>query len=95
MNVIVSPLVGTVVAVKVRVGDTVDADTELVIIESMKMEHPVHAGDSAVISELLVAVGDTVVDQQHLVVMSPSLSPSDQPKSKIVIDDGTKASART
>ena len=91
MNVIVSPLVGTVVAVKVRVGDTVDADTELVIIESMKMEHPVHAGDSAVISELLVAVGDTVVDQQHLVVMSPSLSPSDQPKSKIVIDDGTKA----
>lgn len=45
MNFIVSPLVGTVVAVKVRVGDTVDADTELVIIESMKMEHPVRAGN--------------------------------------------------
>lgn len=72
MILVVSPLVGTVAAVKVQVGDTVDADTELIIIESMKMEHPVRAGMSAVISEVLVAVGDTVADEQHLIVMSPS-----------------------
>ena len=38
-----SPLVGTVVAVKVAVGDVVAAGTEIVVIESMKMEHPVVA----------------------------------------------------
>ncbi|MHB1090328.1 MAG: acyl-CoA carboxylase biotin carboxyl carrier protein subunit, partial [Ilumatobacteraceae bacterium] len=75
---IVSPLVGTIVNVKVQVGDTVEADTELVIIESMKMEHPVHAGISAVISQVLVVVGDTVADQQTLVMISPSSSISDQ-----------------
>ena len=75
---IVAPLVGTIVNVKVQVGDTVEADTELVIIESMKMEHPVHAGISAVISQVLVVVGDTVADQQTLVMISPSSSISDQ-----------------
>lgn len=71
---IVSPLVGTIVNVRVQVGDTVEADTELVIIESMKMEHPVRAGSSAVISQVLVVVGDTVADRQLLVVIDPSSS---------------------
>ncbi len=71
---VVSPLVGTIVTVRVQVGDTVEADTELVIIESMKMEHPVRAGSSAVISQVLVAVGDTVADRQLLVVIDPSSS---------------------
>ena len=62
-----SPLVGTVVSVKVSVGDVVSAGTELVVIESMKMEHPVVAETSCRISALLVTVGKTVTEGELLV----------------------------
>jgi len=55
----------------VRVGDTVDADTEVVVIESMKMEHPVFAGVQAIIDQVLVAVGDSIVSDQTLITLSP------------------------
>jgi len=62
-----SPLVGTVVAVKVAVGDVVSAGTELVIIESMKMEHPVVAEIACRISALFATVGKTVNEGEVLV----------------------------
>jgi acetyl-CoA carboxylase carboxyltransferase component len=62
-----SPLVGTVVAVKVAVGDVVSGGAELVIIESMKMEHPVLAETSCRISALFVTVGKTVNEGEVLV----------------------------
>ncbi|MEY4656944.1 MAG: hypothetical protein RL073_1171 [Actinomycetota bacterium] len=61
-----SPLVGTVVAVKVAVGDVVAAGTELLIVESMKMEHPVVAETSCRISAVFVAVGKTVSEGEIL-----------------------------
>jgi acetyl-CoA carboxylase carboxyltransferase component len=76
--VVVSPLVGTVIAVKVQVGDEVDPDSELILIESMKMEHPVYAGVSAIVSQVLVAVGGTVASNQTLVILSPGSSSSGQ-----------------
>ena len=54
-------------AVKVAVGDVVSAGTELVIIESMKMEHPVAAETSCRISALFVTVGKTVNEGEVLV----------------------------
>ncbi len=72
MGTVVSPLIGTVIAVKVSVGDAVDTDTEVIIIESMKMEHPVLAGESAIIGQVLVAVGDAVVGNQVLFDLLPS-----------------------
>ena len=62
-----SPLVGTVVAVKVAVGDVVSAGTELVIIESMKMEHPVVAEIACRISGMFATVGKTVSEGEVLV----------------------------
>jgi acetyl-CoA carboxylase carboxyltransferase component len=61
-----SPLVGTVVAVKVAVGDVVAAGTEIVVIESMKMEHPVLAETSCRISALFVTVGQSVGEGEVL-----------------------------
>ena len=61
-----SPLVGTVVAVKVVVGDVVSAGTEIMVIESMKMEHPIVAEISCRISALLVTVGKTVSEGEIL-----------------------------
>jgi acetyl-CoA carboxylase carboxyltransferase component len=61
-----SPLVGTVVAVKVLVGEVVAAGTEIVVIESMKMEHPVVAETSCRISALFVTVGQSVAEGEVL-----------------------------
>ena len=62
-----SPLVGTVVAVKVLVGDVVAAGAEIVVIESMKMEHPVVAETSCRIAAVFVTVGKTVTEGELLV----------------------------
>ena len=61
-----SPLVGTVVAVKIAVGEVVAAGTEIVVIESMKMEHPVLAETSCRISALYVSVGQSVGEGEVL-----------------------------
>ena len=61
-----SPLVGTVVAVKVALGDVIVAGSEIVVIESMKMEHPVLAETSCRISALFVAVGQSVGEGEVL-----------------------------
>ena len=61
-----SPLVGTVVAVKVVVGDVIAAGTEIMVIESMKMEHPVLTETSCRISALFVTVGQSVREGEVL-----------------------------
>ena len=61
-----SPLIGTVVAVKVVNGDVVSAGTEIMVIESMKMEHPVVAETSCRISALFVTVGQSVAEGEVL-----------------------------
>ena len=56
---LVSPMPGSVVAVNVAHGDTVNAGTVVVVVEAMKMEHSLTAPVDGVV-ELLVAVGDQV-----------------------------------
>lgn len=63
---VVSPLIGTVVAVHVEVGDSVDAGQEIITVESMKMEHPVIADKSGTIVSILVSPGDTLANGQLL-----------------------------
>jgi acetyl-CoA carboxylase carboxyltransferase component len=65
--------VGTVVAVKVEVGQVVSAGTELLIIESMKMEHPIVASIDCVVVAVAVAVGQTVRDGEELLRCEPSV----------------------
>jgi acetyl/propionyl-CoA carboxylase alpha subunit len=59
-NVVVAPVAGTVLSIAVVVGEEVGNDHPLAILESMKMEHPVAAGRSGVVGEVLVRVGDVV-----------------------------------
>lgn len=51
----------------VKPGDTVDAETVIGIIETMKLMNPVHAGRSGVIAETIVADGTLVAKGQALV----------------------------
>jgi biotin carboxyl carrier protein len=49
-----------VVAVHVTAGDTVEAGRPVLVVEAMKMEHPVTAPAAGVVAHVAVAVGDQV-----------------------------------
>lgn len=68
---LVSPIMGTVFHIKVSVGDVVRQNTEVVIVESMKMEHPVEAGYDGTVTSIAVKEGDTVSAGQLLLVLTP------------------------
>ena len=66
-----SPLQGTVWQLKVAVGDEVQQGQELIIIESMKMEHPITAPESGVISMIRVEEAATVAKGENLIELVP------------------------
>jgi len=55
-----SPMVGKVIQVKVKVGDTVREDDEIAILEAMKMEMPIPSPCDGTVKEVAVAAGDSV-----------------------------------
>ncbi|WP_433502790.1 acetyl-CoA carboxylase biotin carboxyl carrier protein subunit [Pseudonocardia halophobica] len=55
---------GSVVLVKVAVGDTVEADQEIIILECMKMEIPVLAPVAGIVERVDVAPHDSVKERQ-------------------------------
>ena len=64
-----SDVTGTVWKVEVAVGDAVQAEQTLVILESMKMEIPVSAPRAGTVLQLLVKAGDAVAEGQDVVVL--------------------------
>ncbi|WP_026424999.1 acetyl-CoA carboxylase biotin carboxylase subunit [Actinokineospora inagensis] len=73
---ITSPMPGTVLVVKVSVGDEVAAGAPLLVVEAMKMEHTITAKVDGVVSELTVQAGQQVALNQTLAVVTP---PEDRP----------------
>ncbi len=65
----VAPMTGVVRAVHVAPGDRVAAGTVLVVIEAMKMEHPMRAAVDGVVREVRVEVGQMVDPDVVLVVV--------------------------
>ena len=57
MAVIESPMAGKVIEILVEVGQSVEEDDEVIILEAMKMENPVYAPESGVVKEIKVEVG--------------------------------------
>jgi biotin carboxyl carrier protein len=51
---------GSVVSVDVAVGDTVRKGQTLVVLEAMKMEHPIGSPEEGVVSEIRVSAGEQV-----------------------------------
>jgi acetyl-CoA carboxylase biotin carboxyl carrier protein len=60
-------ITGTVWKIQVAVGDSVEAEQSLVILESMKMEMPVEAPDAGRVSRIAVAEGQAVEEGDVLV----------------------------
>ncbi len=66
-----APLPGSVGQVLVSVGDVVDRDQPLVVLEAMKMEHTLRAAGPGTVRDVPVAAGDHVDAGQLLVVVTP------------------------
>ena len=57
---VMMPMPGKIMEIKVKVGDSVEEDQELLIFEAMKMENPLFAPTSGTIKELNVSEGQSV-----------------------------------
>lgn len=55
-----APMPGTIVSVKVNVGDTVKSDTLVAVLEAMKMENEIFAGVEGTVAGISVSAGDSV-----------------------------------
>ena len=66
---VVSPLPGTVLDVKVNIGDTVKLGQVVVVLEAMKMETEVVAGCDGTVESILIKKGDAVDTDAALVVL--------------------------
>ena len=66
---ITAPMGGKVIEVKVKVGDQVNEDDEVIILEAMKMELPVVATASGIVKEVRCKAGDAVEADNVLIVL--------------------------
>jgi acetyl-CoA carboxylase biotin carboxyl carrier protein len=66
---VTAPMAGKVIDVKVNVGDAVNEDDDLVILEAMKMEMPIVATESGTVKEIKCKKGDSVGADDVLVVI--------------------------
>jgi len=73
MQAVASPLQGTVVSIDVGVGDIVRVGQQLLVLESMKMEHVVAAEWAGTVTEVPAVVGQTVMPGDALVVVEPGV----------------------
>jgi acetyl-CoA carboxylase biotin carboxyl carrier protein len=63
------PMNGKVISVKAEVGQTVEEDAELIVIEAMKMELPVVATGMGTVKEVRAKVGESYQIGDVLVVI--------------------------
>lgn len=68
-EVITVPMTGKIISVDVKVGDTVNEDDMLCVLESMKMENPILAPAKGKVVEIGVTAGQSVNAGQTVAVI--------------------------
>jgi acetyl-CoA carboxylase biotin carboxyl carrier protein len=66
---VLAPLAGGIWEVLVDVGDKVEEDDELLVIEALKMENLVYAPCDGTVTEIRVKKGDVVEDDDVLMLI--------------------------
>jgi acetyl-CoA carboxylase biotin carboxyl carrier protein len=69
MTEIKASITGNVWKILVKVGDTVEEDDEVVILESMKMEIPIESIDDGIVAEIRTSEGAAVKEGDVLLVL--------------------------
>ena len=64
-----APLTGTVWKIETKVGDALDEEDVIMILESMKMEIPVETPVEGKLLEIRVKEGDAILEGQVLAVV--------------------------
>ncbi|MDX5440786.1 MAG: carbamoyl-phosphate synthase large subunit [Alteromonadaceae bacterium] len=83
---ITAPSAGTLVSVDVREGDTIAAGQTVAVLEAMKMEFIVQAGQSGIVQTLLAVSGSTVTEGEALLILEPSEVSDDAIQTEQTID---------
>ena len=68
MSEITAPMGGKVLDVKVKPGDAINEDDEVIVLEAMKMELPVVSTGAGTVKEIKCKKGDTVEADSVLIV---------------------------
>ena len=66
-NAVLAPLPGKVIEIKVKVGDSVTKDQEVVILEAMKMENSITSDFAGVVKSVFVSSGEIVPTDAPLI----------------------------
>ncbi|RLB68595.1 MAG: acetyl-CoA carboxylase biotin carboxyl carrier protein subunit [Deltaproteobacteria bacterium] len=69
MPELIAPITGNVWKILVAVGDKVELDDEMIILEALKMETPIYCDDGGTITEIKIKEGDAVNEGDILVVI--------------------------
>ena len=69
MPELLAPIAGNVWKILTAVGDKVELDDELVILEALKMETPIYCDDSGTVTEIKIKEGDAVNEGDVLLVI--------------------------
>ena len=64
-----SEIAGSVWKIEVAVGDRVEADDPLIVLESMKMEIPLLSPRAGVVRQILVAEGEPIGEGDVAIVL--------------------------
>ena len=89
---IIAPLPGKVIDIKVKVGDTVTAGQEVVLLEAMKMENSITSDYTGVVKQILVSVGDNVATDAVIIEIGDS-APAAAPAAPKAAVSGNKVVA--
>ena len=71
MGCVTTAMPGTIVAVKVKVGDKVKAGDGVLVIEAMKMENEIQASTTGTVVAVHVSKGDAVTPDESLLEIQP------------------------
>ena len=66
---VTAPMPGNILDIKVKVGDMVEANTVVIMLEAMKMENEIFAGAAGKVTAINVTQGSTVNSGDVLVVI--------------------------
>jgi biotin carboxyl carrier protein len=66
---VLAAMSGNIWKVSVEVGDTVEEDDEVIVVEALKMEIPIYAPCDGTISEIRVKKGDAVEEDDVLAIV--------------------------
>lgn len=64
-----APMVGKILKIEKNIGDQVDEDEVIIVMEAMKMEIPIVAPASGKLKEIKVSPGQAVEAEQELAVI--------------------------